>query len=388
MKAFASYLRFVAEGAQLSAFRDALRKENIPCMRQVIMGGRFHGMIHPHYRKPFFRLAEACDIRITLTEEKGWRVRLRPLRLRYGLLAGLLPAAAFLWWSNSTIRSIEIYGNQTISDTHLLRVMEELGICRGAAYADLDLSLAEQQLRLAVSDLEWITLRHTGGRLVVELEEETKPPQRYADRIPTNYVATVTAQITEMQVYNGKALVSVGDAVKAGDVLISGVTEDVRGISYLKHADGIITGIYEETLHLYHPFCKETTVTGAVSNATYLECFGKRFSLSPGFTAPQKDFIYTETVTPLKLFGRELPFYKIDCRYSRQETTIAVYSPQEIAAMQEEEALRFEQNFHSKDQILGKEYIQTVDDLGISLKIHYIFKGVIGKTSEIFVKMQ
>ncbi len=388
MKSFRSYIRFAAEGTQLSAFRDALRKENIPCMRQVITGSRFHGMIRPRYRKIFLHIAEIHGVQVTLTEEKGWRVRLRPFRLRYGLLVGLLPAAAFLWWSNRTIRSIEIYGNQTISDTHLLRAMEELGICRGAAYSDLDLSLAEQQLRLAVSDIEWITLRHTGGRLVVELEEETKPPLQYADRIPTNYVATVTAQITEMRVYNGKALVAVGDAVKAGDVLISGVVEDVRGISYLKHADGIITGIYEEDLQLYHPFVKETAVTGEIKTSVFLECFGKRFSLSPGFTAPQKDFIYTETATPLKLFGRQLPFYKIDCRYALQESTVAVYSAQEIAAMQEEEALRFEQNFHSGDRILGKEYIQTVDDLGISLKIHYIFEGVIGKTSEIFVKMQ
>ncbi len=383
-----SYIRFTANGSNITTFRDALRQNAVPCMRQVICGGSYHGMLHPKYRKRFSKIAAEHNIAVQITEEKGWRVWIRPIRLRYGLLLGMIPAAAFLWWSNLTVRSIEIYGNENVSDTHLLTAMEEIGIYRGAKYADIDFSLAEQQLRLSVSEIEWISMRHTGGRLVVEMEEETKPPERYEDRIPTNYIATVSAQITDMRIYNGTAVVALGDAVKEGDILISGVTEDVRGITRFRHADGKIRGIYQETLTLYHPFCVETTVQGKSCYETFLECFGKRFSLSFGFEKPQEDYIYTEQATPFMLFGKTLPFSRIEGKYTMQETTIAVYSAQEIAAIQDEEALRYEQNFHSEDTILGKDYIQNVDDLGISLKINYIFEGVIGKTSEIFVKMQ
>ncbi len=383
-----SYLRFEARGTNLVAFRDALRAAGILCRRQVVSGTVYHGTVHPVYRKQFFAIAAEHCITVEITEEKGWRARLRPMRLRYGLLIGLVPAAAFLWWSNQTVRSIEIYGNKSISDTHLLTVMEEIGIYRGAEYADIDFTLSEQLLRLKISGIEWISLRHTGGRLVVELEEETKAPALYQGRIPTNYIATVNAQITDMRVFDGTAAVKIGDAVKEGDILISGVTEDVRGITRLKHADGEIRGIYQETLTLYQPFCAETTVQGKVYRAEYLECFGKRFPLTVGFEPPLGDFIYTENAQPLVLWNVSLPFVRIRCDYSMQETTIAVYSAEEIAAMQDEEALRFEENFHGEDTILGKDYIQTVDDLGISLKINYIFEGVIGKTSEIFVKMQ
>ncbi len=383
-----SYIRFEASGVNITAFRDALRKNGIPCMRQVVSGTIYYAMLHPVYRKRFLAIAAEHGIAVNITEEKGWRVWLRPVRLRYGLLIGILPAAAFIWWSNRTVRSIEIYGNESISDTHLLTVMEEIGIYRGAEYAEINFSLAEQLLRLKISDIEWISLRHTGGRLVVELEEETKAPTLYHDRIPTNYIATVNAQITDMQVFNGTATVAIGDAVKEGDILISGVTEDVRGITRLKHADGEIRGIYQETLTLYHPFCVETTVQGKTHTAEYLECFGQRFPLTVGFEEPIGSYIYTEEPQPLIVWGRTLPFSRIRCNYTMQETTIAVYSTEEIAMIQDEEALRFEENFHSEDTILGKEYIQTADDLGISLKINYIFEGVIGKTSEIFVKMQ
>lgn len=383
-----SYIRFEATGANIISFRDALRKKGIPCMQQVVSNGVYHGMIHPAHRKQFFVIAAEHDIIVQITEEKGWRVWLRPMRLRYGLLLGLLPAMAFFWWSNRTVRSIEIYGNERISDTHLLSVMEEIGIYRGAEYTNIDFSLAEQLLRLKISDIEWISLRHTGGRLVVELEEETKAPSLYNDRIPTNYIATVGAQITDMNVYNGTATVCVGDAVKEGDILISGVTEDVRGITRLKHADGEIRGIYQETFTLYQPFCVETTVKGKTYTAEYLECFGKRFPLTVGFEEPNGTYIYTEEPYPLRLWDHTLPFCRIRCHYTMQETTIVVYSAEEIAMMQDEEALRFEKNFHEADTILSKDYIKTVDDLGISLKINYIFEGVIGKTSEIFVKMQ
>lgn len=383
-----SYIRFEARGTNIASFRDALRKNRIPCMQQVVSGAVYHGMIHPTHRKRFSAIAAEHDITVNITEEKGWRVWLRPIRLRYGLLLGLLPVAAFFWWSNYTVRSIEIYGNERISDTHLLTIMEEIGIYRGAKYADIDFSLAEQLLRLKLSDIEWISLRHTGGRLVVTLEEETKAPPLYNDRIPTNYIATVCAQITDMKIYNGTAAVGIGDAVKEGDILISGVMEDARGITRLKHADGEIRGIYQETLTLYQPFCVETTVKGKTYTAEYLECFGKRLPLTVGFQEPHDSYIYTEEPRPFTLWKHTLPFCHIRCNYTMQETTIAVYSAEEIALLQNEEALRFEKNFHEADTILGKECIKTVDDLGISLKINYVFEGVIGKTSEIFVKMQ
>lgn len=388
MKRYHSFIRFTAQGCALPQFRDALREYGVKCIRQSMRNGMFCAQIRPKYRRALQTIAETYEITLTIVEEKGLRFRLRPFRARYGLIVGLIPAIAFLWWSNQTVRSIEIYGNTEISDTHMLTALKELGVTCGTRYDTMDFSLLEQQLRLTVSDIEWVTLRRTGGRLVVELEEETDPPERYADRIPTNYIATVSAQITEMQVYNGQAMVKVGDAVKEGDVLINGVIEDQRGISYLKHADGLIRGVYQETLNLYQPFCQEVTIAGKTVTETYLECFGKRISLSPNVSISTGDFIYTEETEPLVLWGLRLPFAMLRCNYTMQETTIAVYSPQEIAAMQDDTALRFEQNFHADDQILGKDYVQTVDDLGISLKIDYIFEGVIGKTSEIFVKKQ
>ncbi len=386
MNRFSAQICFCAEGDRLNAFRDALRTEHLPCSGQQIRNGIFYAKISANHWYALAKLAKESEISLTVLEKKGLRFRLFPYRFRFGLLAGLFVGIAFLWWTNQTVRSIEIYGNEQISDTRILTTLESLGVARGTQYRRMNFDLLEQQLRLAISDIEWVTLQHTGGRLIVDLREETDPPERYSDRIPTNYIATVSAQITDIHVLGGEALIKVGDAVKEGDVLISGVIEDKRGISYFKHGDGIVTGIYEEDLFLEQPFCEETTVAGDVVTNAFLECFGKRLPIQFGMEVPDEPFIYTETHTPLKLFGLQFPFSLVQGNYTRQETTIAVYSAEEIMAMQEEQADRFEQNFHADDKILAKDYTQTVTDLGISLKIHYVFEGVIGKTSEIFVK--
>ena len=104
-------------------------------------------------------------------------------------------------------------------------------------------------------------------------------------------------------------------------------------------------------------------------------------------TQMRKEIIYEEDREPLVLFGNQLPLSLTRCRYTKQETAITVYSESEIQTMLEEAAARYEQNFHADDKIISKRTEISRSDLGISLKINYIFEGVIGKSSEIFVKL-
>ena len=93
-----------------------------------------------------------------------------------------------------------------------------------------------------------------------------------------------------------------------------------------------------------------------------------------------------ETRTPLTLFRKELPFQLIHRIYTVQDTAVTVFSEEEARALLEESALRFEHNFHANDIIISRDEKFNRTDLGIMLKINYVFEGVIGKTSEIFVK--
>lgn len=380
---------FTASGERLAVFRDALRRNGISCKSQQIRGNTFYAQTSAHHERRLTALAADSGIQLTVTERHGIRFRLYPYRRRFGLLCGLLCGAAFLYWCNATIRGIEISGNIRVSDAEILSALESLGVSMGVPFRDLPYTYLEQRMRLAVSDIEWITMRQEGGRLIVDLTEERNPPEMVSDRNPTNVISTVPAQITKMDVRGGHAAKQVGDIVKAGDLLISGVEQDEVGAVRYYHAAGVVEGIYPAEYTAEQPFVAELPVRGETVTETVLSVFGHRFSLTLGFTPPTQtaDIIYEEDAEPLMLLGRRLPLTLLRCRYTHQETAITVFSEEEIRAMLEESAARYEQNFHAEDTLISKnaEFIRT--DLGISLKINYVFEGVIGKTSEIFVNL-
>jgi similar to stage IV sporulation protein len=287
------------------------------------------------------------------------------------------------------VRSIEISGNVRVQDAEILAALESLGAGRGSRFRDLPYTYLEQQMRLRISDIEWITLRHTGGRLIVDLTEETPPPPMQNERIPCNVVAAVPAQITEMSVEVGEALCRVGDAVQAGEILISGTRTDKYGTARYYHAAGVVRGIYEADFELEQPFVAELPVHGSTVTETLLELFGQRFSVTPGFTppAPASETVYEEDTEPLTVLGHPLPLALVRGHYTQQTYAVTAFSEAEAQAILTEAAARWERNFHADDRIISRtaEFRQT--DLGIMLKEHYVFEGVIGERNEFFVKL-
>ena len=63
-------------------------------------------------------------------------------------------------------------------------------------------------------------------------------PTSWTTAFPTNLVAAETGFITRIEVRNGNAVVKVGDSVRAGDLLVSGIMDNKVGESRTAHARG------------------------------------------------------------------------------------------------------------------------------------------------------
>ncbi|MBQ6040667.1 MAG: sporulation protein YqfD [Oscillospiraceae bacterium] len=381
-------ISFAAEGKRLPGFRDAVRFRGIKCRQQQIRENIFYAQTSAFNEKRLSALAAEYGITLRITARRGLRYRLLPYRKRFGLLAGLLCGIRLIHWCNATVREIVITGNTRVSVDELRAALSDLGVTNGARFSDLPYAQIEQRMRLAVSDIEWINVRHEGGRLIVDLTEERRPPEMDFDRIPTNYIAQVPAQITKVDVRGGYACVQLGDTVQAGDLLISGVHEDAKGVTRFYHGDGFVTGRYAAQFVQEQPFAAELPVSGDVIPQTVLECFGRQIPLTVGFRKPDAPgTVLAENREQLTLFGRALPIAVLHRRYTLPQTAVTVFSEEEAKAILEESAARFERNFHANDIIISRSAEFSRSDLGILLKINYIFEGVIGKTSEIFVKL-
>ena len=380
-------ISFCASGERLSSFRDTLRFRGIACKNQQIRGNAFFAEISARDEGRLSALAGEYGISLNILKRRGLRYPLLPYRRRYGFAAGLLCGLLLLYTCSATVREISVTGNARVSETELRQALSALGVTEGVPFRGLRYDWLEQRMRLAVSDIEWITIRKEGGRLIVDLTEERNPPPMQTGRTPCNYVAAVPAEVTGMNVLNGYAKVSPGDIVKPGDLLISGVQTDERGVSKWCRAAGSVTGRYPAVFTQEQPFAAEIPVHSETRTQTLLTVLGRRIPLSIGFQLPDAPLLRCdEYSTPLTLFGKVLPVSLVHRKYTVQETAVTVFSEAEARAILAEAAARFEQNFHANDMIISRDAKYRRTDLGILLKINYVFEGVIGKTSEIFVK--
>ncbi|MBR5371883.1 MAG: sporulation protein YqfD, partial [Oscillospiraceae bacterium] len=376
---------FAASGSDVPAFRDAVRAANYPCRAQCISGGVFRAAVRWRHWGGLRRIAENMEITLTVERRRGLRYRIFPYRRRLGLLAGLAAGAFLLYRNNARICDIRIIGNSRVSDTEILTALNGLGITYGTPFREIEFTWAEQRMRLAIHDIEWITLRHKGGILTVDLTEEREKPEMHSRRNPSNYVAAVQAQITDMHVLGGTAVKAVGDAVKAGDLLISGVTEDSRGITRYQHAEGVVTGIYEEEFCRQQSYHAEIPVRGTPETAEYLELLGRKIPLTPRFSPPEGDVVYEEFREPITLFGMQIPVMRLRCVYTPRLTAETDYSPEETKAMLTEAANRYLNNFHAADRLVSSESSFTESETGVSIRTRYVFEGEIGRIAEFFV---
>jgi len=93
-------------------------------------------------------------------------------------------------------------------------------------------------------------------------------------------VARLGGQITAINVYEGQALVGIGDAVAEGDVLISGVTQDGAGNNLFRHARGEVMARVEHTITLEIPLEQvRYTPTGEIKSRDNLDIFGLNLPL-------------------------------------------------------------------------------------------------------------
>ena len=374
-----------AEGVQLAGFMQALREAGIICAGQHCRQGAFHATIPAGSLKKVRRLAEQSGITLTVTSRRGLRFTLYRVRFRYGAALGMLGVLLVFFCVSNLIVKIEVTGNCTVPEAQIRRVLEEIGITNGAWIPGIDFRMCETRLRLAVPELRWAGIRHTGGRVVVDVAEATPQPRMLHDRVPCNYVATRDACIQKIMPACGMVLCQVGDGVRAGDVLISGVLEEDTGVVSYYHASGTVTGVYQEDVTFAQPMVEELRISEEPERRRMLSLFGQRIPLYFGnVQLPMYD--YGESETRFSLFDREIPIGIIHCTYTPYSYRICAYDRQEAEQLLEQKYLQYEQNFHSQDQIQDRTLEFRQEDSVIYCDVRYVISGEIGTIREIFIK--
>ena len=380
-------VRINAKGRHLYRFINMIHNGHICCFGQYCKNDVFYGEIYRHDLPKVHRMAEECGVELKSAEYRTLSSFALKYRKRIGIILGLiLVLGASLYFSNVVV-TIEIQGNEIVSDEEIVSALRELDIERGTPLNSIDFHRCENELRLMVDKISWAGIRHTGNRVVVEVTEIVDKPGMTEDRVPCNLISSRNAYITAVTVRDGLLMHKVGDFVPQGSLLVSGVSEDNHGHVLLHHAMGEIMGIYEEKVTFSEPFAKTDSLhTGNTKNKRSLRLFSIDIPLSIGRNR-YSSFTTDTSELPLHFFGKELPISFVSEKITETVHTETIRSDKELEELLMEKIYLYEKNFIGSDTTLIERSID-VERTGSELvyTVTYRLEGNIAQQHDIYVK--
>ena len=228
------------------------------------------------------KIAVLCMSETKLIARSGGSRTIRLLERRAGLLAAAAVFALLLAVSGLFIWDFEVVGNRTLSKHEILRTLADCGISEGCFWPATDVETIRSLVLLREEKLAWMTLNVRGSHAtVLVLEREEKPPL-YDEEKAADLVALRGGEIAEMTVKNGRALVTAGQLVAAGDTLVSGRMESESGGVRSVHAEGTVTAeTWREARVYLSPAAQEKTRRSGVHLILGLKCGKTRLNLAP-----------------------------------------------------------------------------------------------------------
>lgn len=167
-------------------------------------------------------LATRCQCELKLLRESGAPVVKRRLRRRVALLVTAVSCFALLAASSLFAWDIRVEGNEQVSTGEILRALAGCGVEPGAFWPGWSSDEIRNSVILDIPKLAWLGVSVDSSRAVIRVRERTEAPELVNSEGMGSVTARTTGIIDSMRVYQGAPLVAVGDAVVAGETLVSG----------------------------------------------------------------------------------------------------------------------------------------------------------------------
>ena len=170
-------------------------------------------------------LARKRGERLELCRREGVYWTARRLIHRPVLLLGMGLILFLTLYLPSRVCFVEVEGNTDIPTALILEKAEACGIGFWADRREVRSEQMKNALLQAIPELQWAGINTYGCRAVISVRER---PETETDTAPKEVCSIVAARdgvIQEITVLSGNRVCTVGQAVKAGQVLISGYTD-------------------------------------------------------------------------------------------------------------------------------------------------------------------
>ena len=164
---------------------------------------------------------ETC--RIIAYDGLFWKFR--SFRKRPILLIGLVIMVLLTLFLPTRLLFFRVEGNCRVAERRILEVSSQCGVQFGAIRKDVRSEQVKNALLGELPELEWVGINTTGCVVTISVRERQTAEEPKKSTGVSSIVSIRDGVIEQMTVTGGSASVKPGQAVKAGQVLISGYTD-------------------------------------------------------------------------------------------------------------------------------------------------------------------
>lgn len=248
---------------------------------RVVSNGKESGTVKLNLRLGEFKKIKEklSDQNVEIGKIKGLPRLFKKYGNRYGAWVGALLFAVLLFISQRVVWNIEVTGCENISPDSVIEKLGTLGFSYGTFYKSVDFDRLHNDYLRLYDDASWISVNMKGVVAKVEIKELGLPDE-HGDGTPKNVVATEGGIIVSVETHSGKTMVSIGDHVSEGDLLITGIiTVGEDGLRFAD-ADGVIKAEVRREFSVVIPkVAEEKVYTGDECSEKSLIFFKNRIKL-------------------------------------------------------------------------------------------------------------
>ena len=169
--------------------------------------------------------AQRAMCELCVLQEHGFRQVFGGLWKRRGFALLLLLAMAGAFVIPKFVFFYEVVGNETVPEAQILRELQNLGVGFGTYGPSIHPQELKNRMLLQIPKLQWLTVQQSGMRAVVVVRERPEKEPVLDRRSPVNVVAARAGVLTRVQAEAGNCLCAPGQAVTAGELLVSAYTD-------------------------------------------------------------------------------------------------------------------------------------------------------------------
>lgn len=337
--------------------------------------------------KKIDKAAHATATIVRIKDRKGLPNFLHKHKKRKAFLIGIVLFGVIIVVLSSFIWSVEISGIDRIDENILRNELRSCGIDVGVIKYNHSPQEIKRKMMLSNPDIAWIWVDIKGTRAFVEVKERTEKPDIIPDDEPCNIIADCDGVIENTTILKGKVVVSEGDIVKKGDLLVSGVDDTTYTGPVMYHAGG---EVYAMTWHedggLFPLKRTVKNKTNQTQSRFCLKIANWEMPIYPFSKIPFEKYEENTTEKTLKLWGDLYLPVSWKSKYIEEikEETIGMSAEEAADFYAGELCKKMEQEFSADVKIINKDTSYEVQGDNIYVKCSLQCKEEIGQQAPLY----